>query len=309
MTKKAEKIIAICNENISLIKSREANLDKMILLKSFIQDKNFDYTKDEMMASDDLINFHYQTSIINTNLVNKLYSENKEPWEKYHELCKTFEVFSDKLEEHEEIVFPSVRTGLLAKLRNKYRHYSSLWSLSGTLEINYLASKIGVVKETMPEMKFELKFDLAFDLAEREEYNKKFKEHNERRRKLKSDIEEKFRRDIMNEICNVQSPNNKFKIISKNHVFEWEIENDNNEKRIIQLVIPLNRRKSCFFRQRGNFKSDWLEGRMFFFNGIMIHWKKTPEGSRISLPRNILNGRSSSYIIYDLVSSKILSPA
>lgn len=303
----SKKIIAICNENISLIKSKEASLDKMILLKSFIQDKNFDYTKDEMIASDDLINFHYQTSIINTNLATKPHGENKEAWEKDHELYTKFMAFSEKLQKHEEIVFPSVRTGLLSKLRNKYRHYRSLWSLSGTLEINYLASKIGVVKETIPD--WMMKFDLAFDYAKREEYNKKHKEHTERRRKLKKEIENKFRQDIMNEICNIQSPNNKFKIISKNHVFEWEIENDNNEKRIIQLVIPSDGRKSCFFKQRGNFKSDWLEGRMFFFNGIMIHWKKTPEGSRISLPRNVLNGRSSSYIIYDLVSSKILSPA
>jgi hypothetical protein len=48
---------------------------------------------------------------------------------------------------------------------------------------------------------------------------------------------------------------------------------------------------------------------MLFLNGIMVNWKKTSKGARISMPRTVFDGSLNNYVIYDFISSKILSPA
>lgn len=225
----------------------------------------------------------------------ELKGEEKEQNEKYHnayfrflELCNNY----SKRVWESNILFPSIKTGLVARLR---REKKLVW-LVDDLELDCLGKKFGVKRDES-------------ELPRKE--NEGHQERMERWREWHRQNDAKFRMELSSKITGpshqvrsrwCQTTGNRVSV----H-YQWKLEHE-GKTHIVRLEIPSDDRKVAKIRLKTRGKNEWIVGRMFFFGGNPREWKQTPKGPQISLVTARQMPKTGIFRIYDFQNDKVLEP-
>lgn len=191
-----------------------------------------------------------------------------------------------------DVLIPSVRTGLLARLRREHKDKCG-WT-DGSLEEAYLFRKFSLT----PPWKDEAEFP--------EKENEGFKEKMDRRRDWFHKRSIHYRQQLF---WAVKASGTLFRYDGPGK-YDWEIRDDQGNARLIRLVVPEDGRKNAKFLLDNRGDQDWIVGRMMYFNARHdIEWKATPKGAVAkagTIPKEWAGG---AIVLFDYMEDRVLDPA
>lgn len=225
----------------------------------------------------------------------ELKGEEKEQSDKYHEAYFRYLNLSDNYLDRvfeSNVLWPSVKTGLVTRLRREKR---LLWLLDD-LEFNCLAKKLGLKwdKSRMPDKE-----------------NESPQERLERSREWMGKKADNFRMELSSKITGpshrVRSRWCQTKGKRVPVQYQWKLEHE-GRTHIVQMTIPGDDRKLAKIELKTRGKNEWIVGRMFFFGGGPREWKQTPEGPQVKLVAARNMPKTGIFMIFDFQSEKVLEP-
>lgn len=190
------------------------------------------------------------------------------------------------------VLYPSVKTGLVARLRREKR----LLGVIDDLELNCLAVKLGVKwdESQMPE-------------KENESPRDRLERGREWRRKKSANFRMELSSKITGPSHQVRSRWCQKKDKKVPVHYQWKLERE-GKTHIVQMTIPSDDRRLARIQLKTRGKNDWLVGDMIFLGGSPREWKQTPEGPQIKLVAARSMPTSGVFMIFDFQSDRALEP-
>lgn len=278
ITNKFDKIKKKAIDYCRLVQEKTQELENAIRTYKIL----FGHVPSEV--SDDFIKFYQDMHVMNDEISKDLLSVNiyderdnlrkdcqdvsDSAWAEDRKFQDAGRNFHKALDANKEILFPSISNGLLVELRRGKKQNQSHWDfiLNGDLEMDCLAQKVGVVFqepncEPLPNRE---------DFEEWSDFFTKQEEVIKKNWNLKQDALKAYRTNICRNLAGVAP-----RVTKDFNVYEWRL----REGKVLQFFVARNKKNKNNLKLKGNVKNNWLHGRMFFMEGIMITWVCDKKGN------------------------------